>query len=131
APKPLYAADIAVVTAAALVILAFVGLLIFFYSLATGLSSPGFTLPVLFMNAGNMGIPLTLFAFGEAGLQRGTLFYVVITLVHNSLGIYLIGGGAGAGENFCLPLIYAAGAGLACDVFHLENPQPVFHSPSS
>jgi len=30
-------------------------------------------LPTLFMNAGNMGIPLALFAFGQAGLQRATL----------------------------------------------------------
>jgi len=131
ATKPLYAADIAVVTAAALAILAFVGLLIFFYSLATGFASPGFTLPVLFMNAGNMGIPLTLFAFGEAGLQRGTLFYVVITLVHNTLGIYLLGGGSGAGEIFRLPLIYAAIAGLVCNIFQLKMPEPVFQSLSA
>ena len=131
ATKPLYAADIAVVTAAALAILAFVGLLIFLYSLATGFSSPGFTLPVLFMNAGNMGIPLTLFAFGEAGLQRGTLFYVVITLVHNTLGIYLLGGGSGAGEIFRLPLIYAAVAGLVCNLFQLKMPEPVFQSLSA
>jgi hypothetical protein len=130
ATKPLYAADIAVVMAAALAIIAFVGLLIFFYSCATGFSSPGFTLPVLFMNAGNMGIPLTLFAFGEAGLQRGTLFYVVITLVHNTLGIYLLGG-SGAGEIFRLPLIYAAVAGLACNLFQLKMPEPVFQSLSA
>ena len=131
ATKPLYAADIAVVTAAALAILALVGLLIFLYALATGFSSPGFTLPVLFMNAGNMGIPLTLFAFGEEGLQRGTLFYVVITLVHNTLGIFLLGGGSGAGEIFRLPLIYAAVAGLVCNLFQLKMPGPVFQSLSA
>ncbi len=131
ATKPLHAADIAVVAAAALAILAFVGALIFVYSLATGFASAGFTLPVLFMNAGNMGIPLTLFAFGEAGLQRGTLFYVAITLVHNTLGIYLLGGGSGAGEIFRLPLIYAAVAGLACNLFQLKIPEPVFQSLSA
>jgi hypothetical protein len=28
------------------------------------------------MNAGNMGIPLALFAFGQPGLQRATLMFV-------------------------------------------------------
>src|ERR1051326_9539684 len=47
ATKPLYPADVAVIAAAALAILACVGLLIFIYGLVTGLSTPGFTLPVL------------------------------------------------------------------------------------
>jgi predicted permease len=131
ATKPLYPADIAVIAAAALAILACMGLLIFIYGVVTGLSTPGFTLPVLFMNAGNMGIPLTLFAFGEAGLQRGTLFYVVITLVHNSLGIYLLGGRGDVGEIFRLPLIYAAAAGLLCNIFGMKIPEPVFQSLSA
>lgn len=130
ATKPLYAVDIAVIAVGALGILAGVGLLIFVYRSITGLVSAGFTLPVLFMNAGNMGIPLALFAFGEPGLQRGTLFYVVITLVHNTLGIYLLGGHGGAGEIFRLPLIYAALLGLVCNLFQLKLPEPVYQSLS-
>jgi malate permease and related proteins len=126
ATKPLYAVDIAVIAVGALGILAGVGLLIFVYRSITGLVSAGFTLPVLFMNAGNMGIPLALFAFGEPGLQRGTLFYVVITLVHNTLGIYLLGGHGGAREIFRLPLIYAAVLGLVCNLFQFKVPPPIF-----
>jgi malate permease and related proteins len=125
ATKPLHAADIAVVALGALGIFAGVGLLIILYRTLTGLVSAGFTLPVLFMNAGNMGIPLALFAFGEPGLQRSTLFYVVITLLHNTLGIYLLSGQSGAGEIFRLPLIYAALAGLLCNVLELKIPEPV------
>lgn len=125
ATKPLFATDIAVILAGALGIMSGVGLLIFAYRLLTGFSSPGLTLPVLFMNAGNMGIPLALFALGEPGLQRGTLFYVVTTLLHYSLGLYLLGGSGGAGEIFRLPLIYAALAGLAFNLGHIQIPEPV------
>jgi len=39
------------------------------------------------MNAGNMGIPLALFAFGQEGMQRATLTFVIITFLQYSLGI--------------------------------------------
>jgi predicted permease len=126
ASKPLFATDIAVLLAGLLGIIAGVGLLIWIYGLLTHFSSPGFTLPVLFMNAGNIGIPLALFAFGEPGLQRGTLLYVMITLVHNSLGLYLLGGKGGAGEIFRLPLIYAAVLGLLFNVAQIRIPEPIF-----
>jgi predicted permease len=126
ATKPLFATDIAVILAGAIGIIAGVGLLIWLYARLTGFSSPGFTLPVLFLNAGNMGIPLALFAFGEPGLQRATLFYVIITLIHNSLGLYLLGGRGGAGEIFRLPLIYAAVLGLAFNLAKITIPEPIF-----
>jgi predicted permease len=126
ATKPLFAADIAVILAGAVGIIAGVGLLIWLYALLTDFSSPGLTLPVLFMNAGNMGIPLSLFAFGEPGLQRGTLFYVMITLMHNSLGLYLLGGKGGAREIFRLPLIYAAVLGLLFNLAKIPIPEPIF-----
>jgi predicted permease len=122
----LFAADIAVILAGAVGIIAGVGLLIWLYALLTDFSSPGLTLPVLFMNAGNMGIPLSLFAFGEPGLQRGTLFYVMITLMHNSLGLYLLGGKGGAREIFRLPLIYAAVLGLLFNLAKIPIPEPIF-----
>jgi predicted permease len=70
ASKPLYAGDIAVLLSGILLIFAGVGLLIRLYFLVFHFTSGGFALPSLFMNAGNMGIPLALFAFGQAGMQR-------------------------------------------------------------
>jgi predicted permease len=126
AGKPLFAGDIAVTFAGLVGIFAGVGLLIWIYAFLTRFSSPGFTLPVLFMNAANMGISLALFAFGEPGLQRGTLLYVMITLAHNSLGIYFLSGRGGAGEFFRLPLIYAAVLGLVFNVAQIRIPEPIF-----
>jgi hypothetical protein len=63
--------DIAILSAI-LIIFAGVGLLMRLYFFIFGFTSRGFALPALFMNAGNMGIPLALFAFGQEGMQRAT-----------------------------------------------------------
>ena len=75
------------------------------------------------MNAGNMGIPLALFAFGQAGLQRATLMFVMLTLLQYSLGIYILSGRGNWTEIFRLPLIYAAIAGLICNLTQIQIPE--------
>jgi hypothetical protein len=86
-------------------------------------TSRGFALPTLFMNAGNMGIPLALFAFGPAGMQRATLMFVMLTLLQYSLGIYILNGHGNWTEIFRLRLIYAAIAGLICNLTQIEIPE--------
>ena len=129
ASKPLYAGDIVVLASGVLLIFAGVGLLIRIYFSLSGFSSRGFALPTLFMNAGNMGIPLALFAFGEEGMQRATLLFVIITFLQYSLGIYILNGRGNWLEIFRLPLIYAALAGLLCNLAKIKIPglvlQPV------
>jgi predicted permease len=123
AGKPLFATDIAVLSAGILLIFAIVGVFIRFYFLVFGFSSRGFALPTLFMNAGNMGIPLALFAFGQAGLQRATLMFVIITFLQYSLGIYILNGRSNWTEIFRLPLIYAALAGLSVNLAQISLPE--------
>ena len=123
AGKPLFATDIAVLSAGILLIFAIVGFFIRLYFLVSGFSSRGFALPTLFMNAGNMGIPLALFAFGQAGLQRATLMFVIITFLQFSLGIYILTGRGNWTEIFRLPLIYAALAGLSVNLAQISLPE--------
>jgi hypothetical protein len=123
ASKPLYAADIAVLLSGILILFSLVGLLIRLYFLAFRFSSRGFALPALFMNAGNMGIPLALFAFGQPGFQRATLMFVIITFLQYSLGIYILNGRGNWTEIFRLPLIYAALAGLAVNLTQIRIPE--------
>ena len=126
ATKPLFSVDIGAILSGALGIFIGVGLLVRLYGRFGRFQSPAFTLPALFMNAGNMGIPLALFAFGEPGLQRATLFYVTVTLLHHSLGLYLLCGKGGWVEVFRLPLIYAAVAGLLFNLAQIKIPEPIF-----
>jgi predicted permease len=123
ASKPLYAGDIAVLSIGILIIFAGVGLLIRVYFFIFGFTSRGFALPTLFMNAGNMGIPLALFAFGQEGMQRATLMFVIITFLQYSLGIYILNGSGNWTEIFRLPLIYAALAGLLFNLAQIKIPE--------
>jgi len=123
ASKPFFAGDIAVLFGGILIIFAAVGLLIRLYFFFFHFSSRGFALLSLFMNAGNMGIPLALFAFGQAGLQRATLMFVMLTLLQYSLGIYILSGRGNWTEIFRLPLIYAAIAGLICNLTQIQIPE--------
>jgi len=122
ASKPLFATDIAVLFAGIVPIFAGVGLLIQLYFFIFQFTSRGFALPSLFMNAGNMGIPLALFGFGQAGLQRATLMFVMLTFLQYSLGIYILNGRGNWTEIFRLPLIYATVAGLGFNVLQIKLP---------
>jgi hypothetical protein len=113
ASRPLFAADIVVLFSCLGLIFAGVGLLLRLYFFLFCFRSRGFALPTLFMNAGNMGIPLALFAFGQSGMQRATLLFVMVTFLQYSLGIYILNGRGNWTETFRLPLIYATVFGLA------------------
>ena len=126
AGKPLFAGDIAILFAGIVIIFAGVGLLIRIYFLFFKFSSRGFALPVLFMNAGNMGIPLALFAFGPPGMQRATLLFVIITFFQYSLGVYILSGRGNWKDIFRLPLIYATIAGLLFNLAQLRIPELLF-----
>jgi predicted permease len=122
ATKPLYASEVAVLFFGIVAIYAGVGFLIWLYFLIFSFYSRGFALPVLFMNAGNMGIPLALFAFGQAGMQRATLIFVIATCLQYSLGLYILNGRGNWIETFRLPLIYAALAGLLVNLLAIRFP---------
>lgn len=126
ASRPLLAVDLAILSAGILLIFAGVGVLIWLYFSIFRFTSRGFVMPVLFMNAGNMGIPLALFAFGQAGMQRATLMFVILTFLQYSLGIYILNGRGHWTEMFRLPLIYAAGLGLLFNLTQIKIPDLLF-----
>ena len=130
ASRPLFAGDIAVLFSGVVIIFAGVGLLIRLYFLIFKFRSRGFAMPVLFMNAGNMGIPLALFAFGPPGMQRATLLFVIITFFQYSLGIYILSGRGNWTEIFRLPLIYATIAGLSFNLAQIRIPELLFQPVS-
>jgi hypothetical protein len=124
--KPLYAGELATLFCGILAIYAGVGLLIEVYFVVFRFHSRGFALPALFMNAGNMGIPLALFAFGHAGMQRATLLFVMCTFLQYSVGIFILQDRGNWKEVFRLPLIYATIVGLGFNLFQLRIPELLF-----
>ncbi|MFH0872596.1 MAG: AEC family transporter [bacterium] len=83
----------------------------------------GLYLPVMFMNAGNMALPLTLLAFGQEGLTRAILYYVTSAFLSYSLGVMIVSHEGHFSEVFRLPLIYGAILGLLLGIFRVPvNP---------
>ena len=123
AGKALVAEDILLLFVGSALIFGAVGLLITVYFVVFRFHSRGFALPILFMNAGNMGIPLALFAFGPAGMQRATLLYVLTAFLQYSLGIYILNGRANWKEIFRLSLIYASIAGVYFNLAQIHIPE--------
>lgn len=67
---------------------------------------------LLFPNAGNMGLPLCLFAFGDQGLALGIAFFTVTSLGNFTLGVWLAAGDISLCRLFRNPLIWATSAGV-------------------
>jgi predicted permease len=71
-----------------------------------------FLLSVLFVNAGNYGLSVNLFAFGEEAMARAILFFVGSTVLVNTLGIFLASRGRANVKMallnvFKVPMVYA------------------------
>jgi predicted permease len=69
-------------------------------------------LSVLFVNAGNYGLSVNLFAFGQEALARAILFFVGSTVLMNTLGIFLASRGRADVKTallnvFKVPVVYA------------------------
>ncbi|MBF0375274.1 MAG: AEC family transporter [Alphaproteobacteria bacterium] len=73
----------------------------------------GFLNPMVFPNAGNMGLPLCLFAFGPEGLALAVVYFVVFTIAHLTLGISLLMGSLSLGNLARMPVLYALAAAIA------------------
>ncbi len=92
-----------------------------------------FLMAVLLMNAGNYGLPATQFAFGEAGLARAVLYFTVSATLSATLGVYLAARGRASvwlalRRVAGVPLVYAAGLGLAVNLLDLTLPEPLFQA---
>ena len=73
-----------------------------------GLPAHTFLAPLMFGNAGNLGMSLCLFAFGTEGLTLGVCFYAVMATVHFSVGILIWSGRLSLRELVGNPLFGAA-----------------------
>lgn len=76
---------------------------------------------VMFMNAGNYGLPAARFAFGQEGFDRAVLFFVVQAILAQTLAIYIAGAGhgdriGGLVQLLRMPQVYAVLAALAVRV---------------
>jgi predicted permease len=67
---------------------------------------------LVFPNAGNMGLPLCLFAFGEEGLALGIGFFAVTATLNLTLGNWFYSGASMPWRALRTPVPYAVALGL-------------------
>ncbi|MEO3945330.1 AEC family transporter [Gorillibacterium sp. CAU 1737] len=106
------------------------------WGLASGLSrflradpahTAGLTLITTFTNSANYGLPLVLLAFGQAGLDKASVYVITQMIIVNTVGIYFAARShftiRGAIRSvFSLPAIYAALLALALRLLALPVP---------
>ncbi|WP_254521960.1 AEC family transporter [Natrinema caseinilyticum] len=78
----------------------------------------GLVLVAIFCNSGNLGIPVSDFAFGEIGRQTAVLFLSVQSVLMYTVGVYVASRSSGSAglegvrRVFYIPLVYAVAAAL-------------------
>lgn len=68
--------------------------------------------PMVFMNSGNLGLPLAVLAFGPEGLAPAVVIFTVTNLLHFSLGLWYLDGRVRLSTVWRTPTIVAAVAGV-------------------
>jgi predicted permease len=72
-----------------------------------------FVPPMMFNNCGNMGLPLAVLAFGEAGFGPMVALFVISNLLHFTLGAWIIDHHARFGRLLRNPMVWSTFAGFA------------------
>jgi predicted permease len=76
--------------------------------------------PMMFKNAGNMGLPLLVLAFGEAALPAAVVLLLVENMLHFSLGAWMLDHHAKLSGLWRIPVMLAGLAGLAVSLAGIE-----------
>ncbi|MDS0476029.1 AEC family transporter [Natrinema sp. 1APR25-10V2] len=85
-------------------------------------------LVAIFTNSGNLGIPVSDFAFGEVGRQTAVLFLSVQSVLMYTVGVYVASRSSGSAglegvrRVFYIPLVYAVVAALGARALDLIPP---------
>lgn len=89
-----------------------------------------FLLSILFVNAGNYGIPFNQFAFGAEGVARAAIYFTVNSVLANTLAVSIASAGhsdlwKSLGAALGMPLAYAALLGLGFNALGWTLPDPL------
>ena len=94
---------------------------------ATGTS---FVMVVMFSNTGNFGLSAILLAFGAAALARGTIYFVISSVLMYTLGVFLASSGKRSARDALrgianVPTVYAVALAVLLLATGLTLPSPV------
>lgn len=86
--------------------------------------------PIMFGNTGNLGLPICLFAFGEAGLALGVCFFATTTLLNFTVGLWAWSGRLSVRELLETPLFHATVLAALAVAFEIRVPRWIQNTTS-
>ena len=104
--------EFAIIGGAAFMMIAVMTPLAFFFKKRSGVRENGYVLPIIFMNTGNISLPIALLMFGNEGLAKSILFHMMNILVLYSYGVYLVSGKSDLMQFFKIPALWATVLGV-------------------
>ncbi len=98
------------------------------------LTASAFALGVMFVNAGNYGLPLIQFAYGTEGIARAVIYFTLSAILTQTLAVFVASAGHATVRDalinvFKLPMVYAVVLGLIFNQLHVLNEQIVLPEP--
>lgn len=106
------------------------GLLAWPLARAARLDPRTFVPPMMFNNSGNMGLPLSVFAFGEQGLAPAVALFAASNLLHFTVGVKMVNRQASMLYIVRNPMVIATVLGVALSLVKpwWTMPEPVYVS---
>ena len=89
----------------------------------SGVAVRTFVPPMMFVNSGNMGIPLLVLAFGEQAMPAAVLLFLIENALHFSLGTRMLDRRADVLGVLRTPVMLACIAGLAVNLSGVSLPE--------
>lgn len=106
-PAALKSLSIAAIVSYAIVTVVFLAL-----ARLLNLETRTYSAPLIFGNTGNLGLPLALFAFGDAGLSFAVIVFAIMALWSYTFGIWLVAGAGSLGKVLREPLVWGTVLGV-------------------
>ncbi len=101
------------------------GILAFIISKTTHYAFRTIAPPLMFHNAGNVGLPIMSLAFGKPGLVTGLVLFLVGNITHYGLGTYILSAGQGIKILLRQAVLWAAAFALIFNVSPIIIPSNV------
>lgn len=101
------------------------GLIAWGASRVLGMQARTLVPPMMFLNSGNMGLPLAVLAFGDSALGAAVVLFMVENLLHFTLGVRMLDRHAGAGDLLRMPLVAACILGIVASLADLRPPAAI------
>jgi predicted permease len=116
--------EFALIGGAALLLIAVMTPIAFYFKRRANIDRNGYCLPIIFMNTGNISLPIALLLFGNEGLAKAILFHMMNILVLYSFGVYLVSGKTDLRQFFKIPALHATILGVIAAT--TDPPVPIF-----